>query len=48
MTFQNETKNIPILNVQVLTKVYGHEFTIFKKKIGRKVVGADKVTFTVE
>ncbi len=38
----------PVLVVEDLTKIYGKEFTILGKKFGRKVTGANKVSFTVE
>ena len=41
-------KSTPVLVVEELTKVYGQKYTILGKTIGRKVVGADNVSFTVE
>ncbi|MHA2238442.1 MAG: ATP-binding cassette domain-containing protein, partial [Candidatus Hodarchaeales archaeon] len=37
----------PILQVSHVTKVYGREYEFFGKKIGRRVVGAEDVSFTV-
>lgn len=37
----------PILQVSHATKFYGREYDLFGKKIGRRVVGADDVSFTV-
>lgn len=37
----------PILQVSHVTKVYGREYNFIGKKIGRRVVGADDVSFTV-
>ena len=45
----NQKDNIsPVLVVTDLTKIYGKEFTFLGKKFGRKVTGANKVSFTVE
>lgn len=38
----------PILEVSNLTKIYGREIKIGKKRIGRKVVGANSVSFNVK
>ena len=47
MFAEKHTQNEPILSVQDLTKIYGREYSFLNKKIGRKVVGADLVTFNV-
>jgi ABC-2 type transport system ATP-binding protein len=41
------SKNNPVLQVNDVTKIYGREFGFGGRKIGRKVVGAQGVTFTV-
>ncbi|MHA2239911.1 MAG: ABC transporter ATP-binding protein [Candidatus Hodarchaeales archaeon] len=38
----------PILQVSHVTKVYGREYEFLGKKIGRRVVGAEDVSFTVK
>ncbi|MFW9854709.1 MAG: ATP-binding cassette domain-containing protein [Candidatus Thorarchaeota archaeon] len=40
-------KSHPILDVEHLTKIYGREFKINKYKIGRRIVAANDVSFTV-
>lgn len=45
MVLQNEAKINPILLIQDLSKAYRNEFVILNKKIGKKVVGAYKVSF---
>ena len=44
----NSTSNIPILEVSDLTKIYGREFKIGKKKLGNQIIGAYQVSFIVE
>lgn len=43
----DKLKNQQILEVENLTKVYGREYNLLGKKFGRKVVGANNVTFNV-
>ena len=47
--FANEKeKTLSTIQVQNLTKIYGHELVFIKKKIGRKVTGAKNVSFQVK
>lgn len=47
--FANEKEGkLPIIKVQNLTKVYGHEVNFFNKRFGRKVTGAKDVSFEVK
>ncbi len=39
--------NEPILQVSEVTKVYGKEIDLKLKQIGRRVIGAEEVSFTV-
>lgn len=43
----SQSSSQPILEVEHLTKVYGREFRVGSSKLGRRVVGADDVSFTV-
>ena len=47
MFADKNNNSMPILDVKNLTKVYGHEMHILGKKIGRRVVGANNVSFEV-
>ncbi|MFX0086325.1 MAG: ABC transporter ATP-binding protein, partial [Candidatus Hodarchaeota archaeon] len=38
----------PILQVSNLTKIYGHEFTLASRIIGRRVIGAKNVSFEIK
>jgi len=40
-------ERVTILEVSNLTKIYGHEYNLLGRKIGRRVVGADNVSFKV-
>jgi len=47
MTPQTDETSVNILEVSNLTKIYGHEYNLIGRKIGRRVVGAQNVSFKV-